>query len=197
MSRHLRMLALGAALVLAAAPALAHSTVKSTVPVSGSVLTGSPAEVTHQLQRGCAHDLDRRRRSRQARAQAGLHARRAARRHSWIHDPGLGAGRNEIKWKALSKDGHPNLGLDHHRDQARRHAVLAGARGRAQGPLMLEVLAAFAKLLLYAGALPAPAQLSLRPASAVGLACIIRWRRRSFVQARLRPSLARSCHVYS
>ncbi len=109
MSRHLRMLALGAALVLAAAPALAHSTVKSTVPVSGSVLPSSPAEVTINFNEAA-------RVTSIVVVEAGKPERKldfmpaGSTTSVMVHNPGLAAGRNEVQWKALSKDGHPISG---------------------------------------------------------------------------------------
>lgn len=109
MSRHLRMLALGAALVLAAAPALAHSTVKSTVPVSGSVLPASPAEVTINFNEDA-------RVTSIVVVEAGRPERKldfmpaGSTTSVMVHNPGLATGRNEIQWKALSKDGHPISG---------------------------------------------------------------------------------------
>lgn len=109
MSRHLRMLALGAALVLAAAPALAHSTVKSTVPVSGSVLPSSPAEVTITFNEAA-------RVTSIVVVEAGKPERKldfmpsGSTTSVMVHNPGLATGRNEIQWKALSKDGHPISG---------------------------------------------------------------------------------------
>jgi methionine-rich copper-binding protein CopC len=106
MTRYFRSLVFGAAMLLAAAPALAHSTVKNTVPVSGSVLPTSPAEVTinfNEAARVTSIVL----------IEAGKGERKldfmpsGSATSFMVHDPKLGTGRNEIKWKALSKDGHP------------------------------------------------------------------------------------------
>ena len=106
MNRILRATATSLLLAFAAAPALAHSTVKSTTPTSGSILPASPPEVVIVFNEAA-------RLTSAVIAAAGKPERRAAYSQSGssttftIADPQLGAGRNEIKWKALSKDGHP------------------------------------------------------------------------------------------
>lgn len=106
MTRHLRSLVMGTVMALAAAPALAHSTVKSTVPVSGSILPASPAEITinfNEAARVTSFVL----------VAPGVPERKLEFMPSgsstsfMVHDPKLATGRNELKWKALSKDGHP------------------------------------------------------------------------------------------
>jgi methionine-rich copper-binding protein CopC len=110
MIRTLRAFGLAAILAAAAAPALAHSVVKSVEPKSGSVLLVSPAEVVitfNEPARLTSVTL----------AEAGMPERKldftppsgSADKYT-LPAPKLGSGRNEIKWKALSKDGHPISG---------------------------------------------------------------------------------------
>lgn len=106
MTRHLSAFALALAFVLTAAPALAHSTIKNTVPVSGSVLPASPPEVVINFNEPASLTSI-------VVAEAGKPERKLAFMPSgsstsfMVHNPNLAQGRNEIKWKALSKDGHP------------------------------------------------------------------------------------------
>ena len=96
------------AVVLAAfAPhALGHSTVKRTVPPSGSVLGSSPDEVVIEFNEAA-------RMTSVAVVAAGKADRKLAFEPSGsaksfvVRRPDLSAGRNEIQWKALSRDGHP------------------------------------------------------------------------------------------
>ncbi len=106
MIRYSRTLMVGAVMALAAAPALAHSTVKNTVPASGSILAASPAEITinfNEAARVTSIIL----------IEPGKPERKldfmpsGSSTSFMVHDPKLATGRNEIKWKALSKDGHP------------------------------------------------------------------------------------------
>lgn len=89
--------------------AFAHSTVKNTVPVSGAVLTSSPPEVVINFNEP-AHLVS------VILASAGAPERKlqftptAESTSFTIAAPQLEAGRNEIKWRALSKDGHPISG---------------------------------------------------------------------------------------
>lgn len=109
MTRYLRALALGAALALTSAPALAHSTVKSTNPASGSILPASPETVTIVFNEAA-----------KVTSVVVVEAGKPERKLDvmpgsdgtlyMLHDPKLANGRNEIKWKALSKDGHPISG---------------------------------------------------------------------------------------
>ena len=110
MTRFLGVLALGAALVLSAAPALAHSTVKSTVPVSGSVVNRSPESIFINFNEPA-------RMTSVVVAQSGKPDRKleftppsGSTTTIRVPAPTLASGRNEIKWKALSKDGHPISG---------------------------------------------------------------------------------------
>ena len=109
MTRYLRAFALGAAMALASAPALAHSTVKSTNPASGSVLPASPEVVTITFNEAAKVTS-------MVVVEAGKPERKlevmpgSDNTLYMLHDPNLGNGRNEIKWKALSKDGHPISG---------------------------------------------------------------------------------------
>jgi len=99
-----------AAIILAVvAPAFAHSTVKSVTPASGSVLLTSPAEVVitfNEPARMTSVVVD----------EPGTGERKLDATPSGLAStftlpaPKLGSGRNEIKWKALSKDGHPIQG---------------------------------------------------------------------------------------
>ena len=110
MTSYLRALAIGAALILSAAPALAHSTVKSTIPASGSVVNRSPESVFINF-------IEPARMTSVVVAGTGGEERKleftppsGSTTTFRIPEPKLGAGRNEIKWKALSKDGHPISG---------------------------------------------------------------------------------------
>lgn len=105
MKQLVRCLLLPAALLLAS-PAFAHSTVKNSVPASGSVIPASPAEVVltfNEASRITSVVLSEP--GKDNRKLATLPAGQAT--TFTITDPMLGIGRNEIKWKALSKDGHP------------------------------------------------------------------------------------------
>jgi methionine-rich copper-binding protein CopC len=108
--RHLLgVLGLAFAMAVSAAPALAHSTVKSTAPVSGSILPASPAEVTITFNEPA-------RMTSIVVAEAGKPERKlefmpgGSATVFMVHNPNLATGRNEIKWTALSKDGHPISG---------------------------------------------------------------------------------------
>lgn len=110
MARYLRALALGAAMMLSATPAIAHSTVKSTIPASGSVLNRSPESVFINFNEPA-------RMTSVVVAETGKPDRKleftppsGSTTTIRIPAPQLGAGRNEIRWKALSKDGHPISG---------------------------------------------------------------------------------------
>lgn len=109
MTRYLRALALGAAMIFAAAPAFAHSTVKGTDPVSGSVLPASPEVVTITFNEAAKVTsvvvVEAGKPERQLDVMSGSDGK-----FYMMHEPKLANGRNEIKWKALSKDGHPILG---------------------------------------------------------------------------------------
>jgi methionine-rich copper-binding protein CopC len=87
----------------------AHSTLKQTIPASGSVLTTSPPEVLIQFNEAA--------RLTSVVAAAGEKAERklsfepAGSATSFtVKEPTLEKGRNEIRWKALSSDGHPIAG---------------------------------------------------------------------------------------
>lgn len=100
-----RLLLLPSLLVLAA-PAFAHSTVKSSTPASGSVIPASPAEVVITFNEAA-------RMTSVVVAETGKADRKldfspAGQATTFtMADPKLVNGRNEIRWKALSKDGHP------------------------------------------------------------------------------------------
>ena len=106
MTTYLRAFSLAAALVLTSAPAFAHSTVKNTLPVSGSVLPASPPEVVINFNEPASLTSI-------VVVASGKPERKLAFMPTgsstsfMVHDPNLAQGRNEIKWKALSKDGHP------------------------------------------------------------------------------------------
>ena len=108
--RHLLgVLGLALAMAVSAAPALAHSTVKSTAPVSGSILPASPSEVTITFNEPA-------RMTSIVVVEAGKPERKlefmpgGSATVFMVHNPNLATGRNEIKWTALSKDGHPISG---------------------------------------------------------------------------------------
>lgn len=108
--RHLLgVLGLALAMAVSAAPALAHSTVKSTAPVSGSILPASPAELTITFNEPA-------RMASIVVVEAGKPERKlefmpgGSATVFMVHNPNLATGRNEIKWTALSKDGHPISG---------------------------------------------------------------------------------------
>ena len=100
-----------AALLLAGlvVPGLAHSTVKRTVPASGSVLPSSPSEVLIEFNEPARMT-----------GMVVVAAEQSERKLAFdptgeatsfvAKEPRLGTGRNEVKWKALSKDGHPISG---------------------------------------------------------------------------------------
>ena len=103
--RH-RLFLIACAGALFATLAFAHSTVKGTVPASGSTLAESPPQVVIHF-------------NEPARMVSVVVARAdvAERKLQFTPDgqavsftiasPQLAEGRNEIKWRALSKDGHP------------------------------------------------------------------------------------------
>lgn len=103
------ILAPAAIILMAAAPAFAHSTVKSVTPASGSVLLASPAEIVitfNEPARMTSVVVDE-----PGTGERKLDATPGGLASSFtLPAPKLGSGRNEIKWKALSKDGHPIQG---------------------------------------------------------------------------------------
>ncbi len=110
MARYISALALCAAMIMSSPPALAHSTVKSTVPASGAVVNRSPDSVFINFNEPA-------RMTSVVVAETGKADRKleftppsGSTTSFRIPAPDLGAGRNEIKWKALSKDGHPISG---------------------------------------------------------------------------------------
>jgi methionine-rich copper-binding protein CopC len=109
MGRVVRAIAGALAILAAAGPALAHSKVKETSPKSGAVLLQSPAEVTITFGEPA-------RLTSVILAEAGMPERKLTFTPAesgtvfTVPEPRLGSGRNEIKWKALSKDGHPISG---------------------------------------------------------------------------------------
>ncbi len=93
------------ALLMMTGPAAAHTTLQSTSPASGAVLTRSPEQVTMTF--GEPTRL----------TSVALVTASSERRLSFtpsgsattftITAPALVAGRNELRWRALSRDGHP------------------------------------------------------------------------------------------
>ena len=92
----------GALLSLAAG---AHTTVESTEPANGTVLDSSPARIEVRFKHAV-----------QVTSIVAVGADKAERKLSFepavstqvvtITSPALGPGRNELRWKALSNDGH-------------------------------------------------------------------------------------------
>lgn len=109
MKSFLKALAPAAIVLFAATPAFAHSTVKSVTPASGSVLLASPAEVVitfNEPARITSIVVDE-----PGTGERKLEATPGGLASTFtLPAPKLGSGRNEIKWKALSKDGHPIQG---------------------------------------------------------------------------------------
>ncbi len=93
-----------ASLVAGAAPA--HSTLRSSTPASGSVLTASPPSITLDFNEATrlvsvgvvTADGERRLR---------MTPSGSATRFSTAATPNLPRGRNAIRWRAISRDGHP------------------------------------------------------------------------------------------
>ena len=89
--------------------AIAHSTVKSTSPASGSILTASPEQISIEFNEPA-----------RLTAVVAASADGSERKLSFgpanavnvftIVAPQLAQGRNEVRWTALSKDGHPIKG---------------------------------------------------------------------------------------
>jgi copper resistance protein C len=93
------------ALLSTAFTAGAHTTVKSAKPVDGAVLDSSPPsiEITfeHAVQMTSVSVI-----AEQAAERKLTFVSAAGGTVITVENPGLTAGRNEIHWKALSKDGH-------------------------------------------------------------------------------------------
>ena len=100
-----------AALLMAMSSAVfAHDTLSSAAPKSGSTLESSPQKIELQFH-DAAHltsvvavgaDMSEHR----------LEFKAGANTHTFeVADPKLEAGRNEVRWKALSKDGHVISGV--------------------------------------------------------------------------------------
>lgn len=97
--------ALVAACLLWGAPAMAHTTLERTSPASGSVLAESPSQLT--LTFGESTRL----------TSVAVATASGERRLDFtpsgsattftVAAPVLAAGRNEVRWRALSRDGHP------------------------------------------------------------------------------------------
>jgi methionine-rich copper-binding protein CopC len=106
MTKIVRAMLASMAAAFFAAPALAHSTVKSTVPVNGSILPSSPPEIVINFNQEARLTsivvVEPGKPERKLEFMPG-----GAAISFMVHDPKLSTGRNEIKWKALSKDGHP------------------------------------------------------------------------------------------
>ncbi|MDZ4689680.1 copper resistance protein CopC [Terricaulis sp.] len=94
-----------AACALWTAPAMAHTTLERTSPTSGAVLSQSPSELT--LTFGEPTRL----------TSVAVATASGERRLNFtpsgsattftVPAPQLAAGRNEVRWRALSRDGHP------------------------------------------------------------------------------------------
>jgi methionine-rich copper-binding protein CopC len=105
--KHFQVVTIAAASLLLqfAAPAYAHTAVAGTNPKSGSVLERSPAVVEISFEHA-AHLTS------VVLVAAGKPERKLAFTPSGgattfrLPDPALAPGRNEIRWKALSSDGH-------------------------------------------------------------------------------------------
>ncbi|MEQ1489006.1 MAG: copper resistance CopC family protein [Terricaulis sp.] len=100
-----RILIAMAALAVLAPAALAHTTLESTLPASGSVLTQSPAQITLTFGEptrltsvAVATSSGERRLEFSPSGSAETFT---------VVSPDLAAGRNEVRWRALSRDGHP------------------------------------------------------------------------------------------
>jgi len=108
-SRSRRTVAAMLLAVLTPLATFAHSSLKRTEPTSGSVLSASPPSVVLEFGEearltsvvAVAADQSERK---LAFAPAGSAT------SFTVAEPGLAPGRNEIRWKALSKDGHPVSG---------------------------------------------------------------------------------------
>ena len=104
LSRRSLALLLGAAAL--ATSASAHSTLKSSTPASGSVLTASPPAITLEFNEATrlvsvgVFIGDDERRLRMTPSGSGVRFTTAA-------APNLPRGRNVIRWRAISRDGHP------------------------------------------------------------------------------------------
>lgn len=108
MRLHLGAIVLG--LACTAAQATAHTSLVTASPASGSVLTASPPAIVltfHEPTRVASATV----------ATASTPARRlnvsprSATRVVTLAAPRLGLGRNEVRWRALSADGHVVEGL--------------------------------------------------------------------------------------
>jgi copper resistance protein C len=86
--------------------ASAHSTLKRTDPASGSVLAASPATVVIEFNEPARLIAVAVAAPGQPERKLELPPSGSATSFT-IKSPGLAKGRNELKWKALSKDGHP------------------------------------------------------------------------------------------
>lgn len=97
-----------AAVALLCNDATAHSTVKGTTPASGSILPASPEKISiefNEAARLIAVVVT------SGAAERKLTFEPAASATSFtIPAPRLAQGRNEVRWTALSKDGHPIKG---------------------------------------------------------------------------------------
>lgn len=101
--------AIFAAVVLLASDATAHSTIKSTTPASGSIVPASPEKISIEFNEA-------------ARLIAVFVVAGGAAQRKLTFEPAgsatsftmtapqLTPGRNEVRWTALSKDGHPIKG---------------------------------------------------------------------------------------
>ncbi len=106
MTTILRSLIAGLAIAMLASPALAHSTVKNTTPVSGSVMPESPDHISVTFNQEARLTslvvVEEGKTNRKLKFSPQGSAKTFT-----AHEPMLASGRNEVQWKALSKDGHP------------------------------------------------------------------------------------------
>jgi methionine-rich copper-binding protein CopC len=103
MKHHLVSILL-ASLLLASGPANAHTALKSATPASGSVLTQSPPEISLTFiepTRLVSVTVSANGQERRLRFSPGGPSQVFR-----VMQPGLPAGRNEIRWRGLSRDGH-------------------------------------------------------------------------------------------
>ena len=99
------MLGAAALMFLQCLPAYAHPTVKGTLPRDGAVLQESPPVV--EIEFAHAARLTSGVTSGDDKTERRLEFTPAGSAISFkIPEPGLGLGRNEIRWKALADDGH-------------------------------------------------------------------------------------------
>jgi methionine-rich copper-binding protein CopC len=101
-----RSLPLLLAAIAAATPAFAHSTLRASTPASGSVLGASPPAISLEFNEATrlvsvvVVTGETERRLRMTPSGSGI-------RFTTTAAPNLPRGRNAIRWRAISRDGHP------------------------------------------------------------------------------------------